>query len=59
MPRTWETGNLTVKHHPNADDSAICEVCGKVGQVGREVFISWGMAVIGAVCRDCRKGETT
>lgn len=51
MPRIWRKGNTTVNRWPHADDQAKCEHCSKVGAVGREIFIAWGMAVTAAYCR--------
>jgi len=51
MARVWEKGNLTVRNYPQACDQAKCEYCGRVGKVGREVFIAWGISVITAYCR--------
>jgi len=55
--KTWREGEFTIRKEPKADDLAKCSTCGKVGLVGKEVVIAWGMSVITSACKDCLKEE--
>jgi hypothetical protein len=49
----WRVGDPVISTFPARDDAAVCEICGKVGQVGLEIFMAFGISVISAFCRDC------